>query len=375
MRRVLWAGAFALAACAAPSPRTPMRPGASPALKKPVSSAAPAAAKTPPPSAVKPIAPVEAPPVLESTMPVSLPPQILTPLGNLNDYPLLANGGWNANWYVGYNTSWVHRLPAASSGAYARAFVGAKLGAMKTEPVPGRPTWERRVVPGEIAVALAPEPFWPQNKRYLLTMTDDIPLEGDPDNGLDGVGEARWFWAEVPLKAVSFTGDNYVALYSPDAALKDAKRSPILAAGLSNGVVDTWLNNFVRGQPPINSSDALKTPLVSYEPAVAIKLVPAREERPRLAWRRAPAREAEIAGRVALEAEVEGADVECAWLEVSTDTRAWRRIGRRAYGAPYVFTVSPDVLPRGLVHVRAVAKDFWESRGATPALPLRVRRK
>ena len=328
-------------------------------------------------------APPPPPPVL--TLPAPLPadaepsaaavPQLLSSLPNLNDYTLLANGGWNANWYVGHNTCWVHKLPAASSGPYVRAFAGAKLGAMKTEPIPGRPTWERRVIPGEVAIALGPEPSWSQSKRYLLAMSDDIPLEGDPDNALEGVGESRWFWVEVPLKSISTAGDNYVALYSPDDEFRDARHAPILAAGPSNGVVDTWLNNSVRGQPPLTPVEALKTPVVSYEPAVALKLVPAREERPRVAWRRPPAKDAEINPRLVLEAEVSGSDIESAWVEFSTDSRSWRRIGRREYGAPYAFTLTREVLPKGPVQVRAVAQDTWENTGVSPVLVLKVPRK
>jgi len=368
------AGFLFLTACAVPAPKTTHRPAPS------VRTAVP---PSPPPRPPVPALVRAGPPRAETPPEVVLPPPepppaglaLLSPLPNLNDFTLLANGGWNANWYVGHNTCWVHRLPPAPRGDYRRAFVGAKLGAMKTEPIPSRPTWERRPISGEVSVGVSPEPLWPQSRRYLLTAAEDIPLEGDPDNALDGVGEARWFWVEIPLKAVSFDSPNYVALYSPDDALRDARHAPILAAGPSNGVVDTWLNNGVRGAPPLTAAEALKTPVVSYEPAVAIKLIPAQEDRPQVSWRNPPAAGAEVNPRLIVEAEVVGADVQYAWVEFSTDTRRWLPLGRPQWGAPYTFTLSREALPRGNVQVRAAAKDFWESIGTTAPLSLKVPRK
>ena len=125
-------------------------------------------------------------------------PTIIAPLANPNDFSLVANGGFDPGWRVGYETAWVVQLPPAPEGAWRKAYLGAKLGRAKLEQVPGRPPWEKRRVKGEVDIAVAGEPIWPHSRRFLLARAEDIPLEGDPDNAADGVGEARWFWVEVP---------------------------------------------------------------------------------------------------------------------------------------------------------------------------------
>jgi hypothetical protein len=300
------------------------------------------------------------------------PPVLVSALPSAGDFGLLANGGWNANWYVGHNTCWVVKLPPVPSGKVDRVFLGAKLGAMKTEPVPGRPAWERRPIPGEIDIAVAPQPLWPQNRRFFLTATSEIPLAGDGDNALEGVGEARWFWVEVPAKALSSTGPNYVALFSPSESLRDESRAPILAAGPATVEDNAWLNTAVGGGPPLTVGDALKTPVSSYEPAVAVKWIPSRSPGPQVSWVGAPIRSLKLTGPQVLTATVSGPDVSAAWLEMSTDGLVWKRTGAILRGAPYAFTLWPDRCPEGSVQVRAVARDQWESRGVSPVVTLRV---
>src|SRR4051812_24400091 len=63
-------------------------------------------------------------------------PVFVAKASNPNDYSLFANGGWDGNWYVGYNTCWIKKLPAIPLGHYARAYIGAKLGRMKLNSNP-----------------------------------------------------------------------------------------------------------------------------------------------------------------------------------------------------------------------------------------------
>lgn len=365
-----------LSACAAPR-----RPVLKPSPPKPSGTQRPVSPVPAKPKPVSPRPPLDlgfspaAPAVPNAAEVFGDGPVILASSRDLGSFSLLANGGFNANWYVGYNTCWVYRLPPIPAGTYQKVYVGAKLGAMKTEPRPGGPSWERRVVPGEISIGVSDAPSWPQSRRYFLARTEDIPLEGDASNALDGVGESRWFWTELPLKAVSATSDNYVALYSPDGDLRDAAHAPILAAGPSTGGVDLWLNNNAQGRPPLTAGEALKTPVGSYEPAVAIKLVPPREARPTVDWRVPPAGRPEVDPRWVVDARVTGEDVECAWVEISTDSRSWRPWGRPKYGAPYTFTLTRDSLPGGLVRVRVTAKDIWENTGTGPEATVRVPKK
>lgn len=365
MKRASAAFLLVLAACAAPAPKAPLKKSAGAPAKtvKATPAAAPKAA---------PAAPVKADPAIPLG---PAAPVVLANLPSLNDFNLLANGGWNANWYLGYNTSWVVKLPPAPAGDYRKAYLGVKLGAMKTEAVPGRPTWERRPIPGEILAGVAPEPRWPASERRLVARTEDIPLEGNSDNALEGVGESRWFWTEIPLASVSFESDNYVALFSPEEKLDDLRRAPVIAAGANDGKLNAWLNTGVAGAPPLTAAEALLTPVVSYEPGVAIKLVSAREDKPVVLWRRPPARGASVENRITLEAAVSGTDLQSAWVEAAADGQTWRRVGRPQWGAPYVFTLRREELPAGAFQVRIAAKDVWENVGVSLPLTLKSSRR
>ena len=225
-----------LGACAAPPKpplkQTPRGPAPSVTLKGKPAAAVPASPAKgaslkppPPPPKAKPAPPVPAPlpakAVPGSTVPPpkSIPPPAVVPpsdpaleltdapfilaaKANLNDFRYFANGGFDAGWAVGYHTCWVIKLPTAPAGPWVRAFVGAKLGAAKTQTIPGRPGWDQQPVPGDIYVAIASEPAWPQNRRRLLVRAEDLPLAGHATYPLDGVGESRWFWPEIPLSEV-----------------------------------------------------------------------------------------------------------------------------------------------------------------------------
>src|ERR1019366_1859363 len=113
-------------------------------------------------------------------------------------------------------------------GTYVRAYVGVKLGRMKTLPPVGRPP-EFSPIPGEIWIALSSTPSWTAKERMRLIATDDIPLDGNSEYATDHVGESQWFWTEVPLESIHVDGDNFVALWSPTPALLSISSSPVLA--------------------------------------------------------------------------------------------------------------------------------------------------
>lgn len=301
-------------------------------------------------------------------------PVYLAEVSNPNDFVLFANGGgWDGNWFVGYNTCWVSKLPAAPAGEYKRAFIGAKLGRMKTESIPGRPSWEKRPIPGEVNIAVAQEPLWPQSRRFVLTETGAIPLEGDAENAVEGVGESNWFWVEVPVRFVSTERENYVALYSPTPALSKAARAPVLAAAPGDTRQNTWLNSTVKGEPPFNREDALKTPVTYFEPAIAIKLVPVNREEVEVRLRRRPPEDDHLLeDKVELSADVHGKGIQSVWVEYSTDTRVWRPAGLPLSGAPYIFTVKRGQLLEGANRVRVAATDVLENKGVSETLTFHV---
>ncbi len=136
----------------------------------------------------------------------SLLPVYLTSLSNINNYDIFANGGWDGNWYVGYNVCWIKKISISdldSEMEYRKAFVGAKLGRAKTRRKAGRPSWEKEPIPGDIYIAISNIPAWKAAQRYFLISTEDIPLESDPVDAINNVGESRWFWREVPLEQIN----------------------------------------------------------------------------------------------------------------------------------------------------------------------------
>ncbi len=290
-------------------------------------------------------------------------PVYLAELSNLNDYSIFANSGWDGNWYVGFNVCWMEEIPAPPAGNYVRAFIGAKLGRMKTRPVTGKPIWEKEPIPGSIYISLNSTPSWKQADSYFLTDSRDIPLEGDPENAPEGVGESRWFWTEVPVSMVSMTGPNYIALWSPTEYFVSTASSPILAGGWGSNKVNSWLNNDVKGYPPLNPATSLKTPITAFEPAIAVKLIPAGTQQDIIVKIRQIADGRAKTPNKTFIASVTGEEIEKAWLEVNDSTGPWKKHGRYVYNVPFSFTLKPDLLPEGKMKVRVPASDIWGNTG------------
>src|SRR5207302_1088162 len=69
--------------------------------------------------------------------------------------------------------------------------------------------------------------------------------------------------------------DNYVALWSPTPALVSVSSAPVLAAAWGGKEINTWLAKDIKGEPPATPKTALATPLSYFQPALALKLIPA----------------------------------------------------------------------------------------------------
>jgi hypothetical protein len=301
----------------------------------------------------------------ESPTPAVARPVYVTLLPNVRDFKLFASGGGDGNWHVGGNTCWVVKLPTAPADAYARAFLGARLGRAKTEPVPGSPPWVRRPIEGEIDIAVASEAVWPESRRFKLADTTDIPTEGDSENTSEDVGEARWFWAEIPVSLVDLDRPNYVALFSPSASLADALSSPILAGGRSAEGSQAWLSAGVHGQPPLTPVDALRTQIPNFAPGIALKLVPVNDHAVavRSFWANLSSLDDMTVGATAL-----GQDIEEARLEVSKDNGlTWAKYGRPLWDPPYFFRYKPQGNKEN-VQLRVTAADIWGNRGLSSPL-------
>ena len=304
-------------------------------------------------------------------------PVFVAQISNPNDYALFANGGWDGNWYVGWNNGWVKKLPPIPQGRYAHAYIGAKLGRMKTLPPVGRPP-EFNPIPGDIWIALSSTPSWKAGQRWKLTTTDAIPLDGSPEYAVENIGESEWFWTEVPLEAVSLPGDNFLALWSPTPELLSVSSAPVLAAGWGEKDLNTWIMKDIKGEPTAGSA-AIATGISYFQPAMALKLIPEGNPHPMkvrlLAWQNGTLEHL----KPVITASVEGDSVEEAWIEYATPIRHgdvikghWTPVGRPLWKAPYAFSLDQSRLPRGKVLLRIAARNLWEETAVSDPFEIDV---
>lgn len=330
-------------------------------------------------------------------------PVVIAEAENLNDFGLFATSGWDGNWYVGYNHAWVTMLPKAPKGNYVKAYLGARLGRAKNfmrrelyrarnhfEHLKDLPVEEREAsakqlkygsfeqinekieelesklsspYSGKIYIGINSSPQWDESHSFFLVSEEDIPLEGDPEEALEGVGEAKWFWIEVPLSMINFDKENYIAIWSPDENLNSAQVSPILASAWGSETVNTWLDEESGGKPP----SSLTRSVTIFEPALVIKLVPLNEKKVSVEILDVADGE-EIKEKRPITASVSGGDIVRAWLEISkgkssSGVQEWVRTGRLAFAAPYSITLDPGKLEQGIHYLRAGAEDFWGNVG------------
>ncbi len=292
-------------------------------------------------------------------------PTIVTLAPGLHDYSRFADGGSDANWYVGFNNAWIVKLPPAPAGDFARAFIGAKLGRAKTRPVPDKP-WLREIIPGKVYAGISATPAWTSEQSFFLAETRDIPAEADPQARVDGVGAGEWFWAEVPLTQVSFTAPNYLIVWSPTNYFTKASSAPILGAvDLEEGGGETraWLNRSIQGVPPRARGASLETPLNTLGPAIAIKLVPPGPDEPAVSV--ADLTVAHAGKHVLVRFSAAGEDVAEAWVEASRDQLEWQRVSRFIRKPPYSFTLPADKTPLPGTFLRGAARDISGAVGTS----------
>jgi hypothetical protein len=270
----------------------------------------------------------------------SIVPTIVTLAPSVHEYERFADGGPDANWYVGFNNAWIVKLPPAPPGEFARAFIGAKLGRAKTRPMRDKP-WLRETIPGKVYAGISASPAWTSEQSFFLAETHDIPAEPDPQARVDGAGAGEWFWAEVPMAQISFTAPNYLIVWSPTNYFTKASSAPILAAAdldEPGGETRAWLNRSIQGVPPRGRGASLETPLNTLAPAIAIKLVPPGPDEPAVSI--ADFSAARAGKRVVVRFSVAGEDVSEAWVEASRDQLEWQRVSLIQRKPPYMFTVS-----------------------------------
>jgi hypothetical protein len=286
-------------------------------------------------------------------------PAYFAPERNLGKYYLYADGGFHADWYVGYNNCWIVKLPPVPAGGYAKAFLGAKLGRAKIMSWPA--SWDTTPIPGKIYMAVNQAPTFNSDHTYFLVDAADLPREPLPNDSLDGVDSSRWLWTEVPLGRLAQDKPNYLALWSDSRYFTSASSSPIVSAAMSEdqGGEDTvWLNRSIKGNPP-SGGDVLETPISGMKPAIAVKLVPANEYKVFI-----KGFAAEVgADSITASFTAIGEDIRAAWLEVSYDKFDWQRVTRYMYRAPYFWTFGRDEISKDMFYLRAAAVDNLENTG------------
>lgn len=290
---------------------------------------------------------------------------------NLGKFYLYADGGFHADWYVGYNNCWIVKLPPVQAGSYAKAYIGAKLGRAKIMSWPA--SWDTAPIPGKIYMAVNQEPSFNSDHTYFLVDAADLPREPLPNDYLDGVDSSRWLWTEIPLSKVSSEKPNYLALWSSSRYFTSASSAPIIAAALGEGEEENvWLNRSIKGNPP-SGEGVLETPISGIKPAIAVKLVPANEYKVFIKGFSAEVSPEEI--NVSFTAI--GEDIRAAWLEISYDKFDWQRVTRYMFKAPYFWSFGRDELSKEMFYLRAAAMDNLENTGysmpitvpAAPAAP------
>jgi len=287
---------------------------------------------------------------------------------NLGKYYLYADGGFHADWYVGYNNCWVIKLPPIPTGGYAKAYLGAKLGRAKITSWPA--SWDTTPIPGKIYMALNQAPSFNSDQTYFLAEAADLPREPLQNDSLDGVDSSRWLWTEIPLSRVSPEKPNYLALWSSSRFFLSASSSPIVAAAMGdNSSEDVWLNRSIRGNAP-SGDGVLETPISGLKPAMAIKLVPLNEYKVFIKGFSAELGQNDINVSFA----AIGEDIRAAWLEVSYDKFDWQRVTRYLFKAPYFWTFGRAEVSKSMFYLRAAALDNLENIGyskeiTVPAAP------
>ncbi|MCR4819887.1 MAG: hypothetical protein K5838_02040 [Elusimicrobiales bacterium] len=283
---------------------------------------------------------------------------------NLSKFFLYADGGFHADWYVGYNNCWTVQLPPINTSAYKKAYLGAKIGRAKIKSWPN--SWDSSPIPGKIHIAINDTYSFNSEHAYVLADAKDLPLEPLPGDYLEGVDSAQWFWTPIPISKISKTQNNFLALWSSGKDFVSSSSAPIVAAAMSDdGMENVWLSRNIKGAPPSGES-ALETPISGLKPALAIKLVPQNDFKVAIKGFYAQVSDEQIDTFFT----AVGEDVRAAWLEISYDKFDWQRVGRYFFRTPYFRSFGRREISDSMFYIRAAAVDSLENIGYSNAIKI-----
>lgn len=290
-------------------------------------------------------------------------PSYRSQAGDLSKYYLYADGGFHADWYIGFNNCWIVKLPPVDVTGYAKAYIGARIGRSKIMSHPM--SWDQNPIPGKIYMGVSRVPSFSGDNTFFLVEAEDLPREPLPNDSISGVESAQWFWASVPMTHIASDGPNYLAVWSNSRYFTSASSAPIIAAAFSDasGEESAWLNRSIKGAPP-SGDNALETPLAGIKPAIAIKLVPSNEYKVLIRGFMAEM----DAQKIFVSFSAIGEDVRAAWLELSYDKFEWQRITRYMFSPPYHVTLDRADMSSDMFYLRAAAVDALENTGYSKEL-------
>jgi len=274
-----------------------------------------------------------------------------------SEFTLFANGGWNGNWYVGYNHGWISNVGKVHTAGYTKVYLGARLGRAKSSDQIKKILQERNpekkneINPGpfKINIGVSSSKEKKPEKSFLLAATDRIPLEGSAVMALDGVGESEWFWVGIPPSLVSSDSDNFIHIWSDDPELSGADVAPILAAGEGSNSKE---NSF------LVTEDAIKV-IKFFEPALAVKMVGSISESPSVEIVEFTSHPVDPMKQI-VKTEVKGNYITGVEIELNDGTE-WRSVGKRVKQPPYDMIFSFKNLKPGKYKLRCRVKNWYEA--------------
>lgn len=293
------------------------------------------------------------------------PVKYVSLINDLSEYYLYANGGFNADWYIGYNNAWIVNLGSITTSGYQKAFVGVKIGRAKNKTYPS--SEDPSPIEGRIVVSISNKPEFP-SQAYFLADSSDIPMESLPNDNIKNVDGAKWFWAEIPINRISTESDNYVAVWSQSKSFINSSNSPIIAAGfLNDDKENVWLNHSITGALPPHKS-ALEIPIKGIKPAIVIKLISENDYKV-------------IIKNFSYELNKDififnwntiGTDIYKSWIEISYDKLEWQKYTNYIYNKPYFYSFDKEELPDDIFYLRACATDIFENTGCSKEITINL---
>ncbi len=296
------------------------------------------------------------------------PVKYVSLIKDISEYYLYANGGFDADWYIGYNNAWIINLGPIDTTGFKKAYIGVKLGRAKNKSYPKSDDIEP--FEGRIMISISQSPVFP-SYSYVLCELKDIPMEPIESESLKKVDSSKWFWTEIPLNKISSVKDNYIAVWANAKELTSSAKSPIIAAGyLDDGIENVWINHSIRGSMPSNET-ACEMAVSGIKPAIVIKLVPENDykvviknfdyfkegEKMIFSWNAI------------------GTDIYKSWIEISYDRLEWKPFTNYLYSPPYFISYRVDDLPKDIFYLRSCAQDVFENVGCSSHISINLLKK